>query len=525
MSSVIDFPNTFSKSYSTGDVIQCPDGKVIKSKEGISKIFSLYFTWKSISNLHMFNAALETWEPCEIDYDSELKEIDELYIKSKNQSLKSGCEIVFRIETFGVCYEFKSILVDIATDEVFSLTILPPNVVTVIKKRNKERTLLDNTTVPEGLTIYLRLNDATIEINQITEISTTTIVIPNLKVYNLSIEAKYYLVINETDVSVKYLKDINTGHCFNVVDDRISTIKEFFGLYISLIYKNLSFRSHSDYEKLLDLFFKANYFKDFHNSLGDNFRSDIKSLWSKIDQSSNKYSFDCLTKDYNGTYTGSSSLTKIAEDNDVVFWIYHQLCALKKPALLESTGLLYYWRALILSLFKDDFKVKSFFRSSSRWLERVYVKFEVNSKKGHSVFPVNIYRIHKDQFEEIKRKYPAENNDFHIYRNSERYYFHDENCYGGVLPDYLNLSGILNIMFFKNDQSVETMMKSLSSLVHSLKPNNIDIKFINFVTDYDVKLDFLKGSSDRMILFDKDDQYDFINSLKHSIEITKKKYA
>jgi hypothetical protein len=222
-----------------------------------------------------------------------------------------------------------------------------------------------------------------------------------------------------------------------------------------------------------------------------------------------------------GQLTGASSAVKAFQNGGMSTWVFHQLCAMTNPYLLEQSGQLYTWRAEYLASRPESLKICGWFDGNSRWLERIYVKFILGKSSESWLKAVKIVRLPL-----AGRK--RESDAFIVTIGElERVLVDTPLCYGGANPKFLNASGILDCIVALNDTVKASQIVEVGESLNALADRGEGVIEVTLNTSSELQFENAELVTDcnRMFLFSKEDLYDFVSSVEHSLAVTLKKVS
>jgi hypothetical protein len=508
--------------YKLGEALAFENGLSIESPEKISWILSLYFQWPE----HSKSVAFVTKDKFEkvqtkIEYDQEERELTQLFVIVKKRDLgeKKFFENLFlRMEIFDNCFEFESTLLEaVEEDDQWCFIVESPKKIAVIKNRRLPRVEIEANIRPNVPWIDVKTKqELNLSIKNISMNSFTTTT-------PMATGAVGVISFNGLEVHGQVMRSFE-GHTIvqlEFLDDE--QIGKYFDFYRLFAYPSLKSRHEVPYEDGIKLYQETGYFEKFEGSQEEEDKYEkLKETWKDLKEAEHKYTADYYVTDKDKP-VGFGSASFSFKDDHFNYWTFHQLCALKDSDNLDQTKELYAWRAEYLTARKDNIKTLVWFTSTSRWIERVYVKF-VLAKTKSKLDAVNLY-----SYNHIKQNEKSVMNNkseiVTLSKKHNRLLFWNKEIIAGLLPDYYHANRNLNTLISLNKTiSIKDVNEYLNSFTESItsEQNHFRITVQNDNVLEDNK--FEKQTSDRLTCIHKDDLLDFINHLDHSIEITKKKY-
>jgi len=159
------------------------------------------------------------------------------------------------------------------------------------------------------------------------------------------------------------------------------------------------------------------------------------------------------------------------------------------------------------------------FRSASRWVERIYVKYAMSSIEGVKLIPMKMQRTsvcsNDDKSIEI-RKYEM--------GQATRCSTISEEYFGGIGPKFLNASNYVDILISVSKQFGREFLESIAGQI--ARAAGVDqVPFI-YALNLDEDASKFGGHtlvSDRYCEFDKVKLNNFVTAVEHSIAVTERK--
>ena len=496
-----------------GEVLATQDGEVLYSSEKISAVLSLFFQWpENSSAFAYFDLPGRPSFRVKIEFDKEERQLSQLMIElPEGISLSDVSKVFLRLEIFNGCYEFESKVLDNFMETNQWLIIDAPDKLKSIKVRRSSRIEVSKS-IEAKLTINNKLH-----IVNITSVTLNGLVIneqfPQLTTGKLQ--------IGELVLEVYHARDIGAKSAFSIIFETDQQASMYFDFYRQTAYPGLTPRKEVDFDNLYELFVEAGFFGHFSGKFDEAARPEkAKACWKDLVGAQHSSTADYVAKEDNAIL-GSSSCAIAFKTCSTEYWVFHQLCAKKEIDTLDLTGDLYAWRAEYLWNRKSDITSVFWFRSESRWLERIYVKYAMQSPDRGNVKPAQLYAyIHNSE----NLKVPI--SSVEKYGSENRAYYSHGDVLGGLGPDYVHINRNMNLIQANGNwddvyKAADSMTKALNRatsyfrvvMPHGCPPPNLQ----SDRWDY-------QNSVDRHAEIKKDGMLDFIACLRHSIAVTKRKH-
>ena len=507
---IVDFdPN----DYKLGEVLASKDGEILSSSERIAAVLSLFFQWPDESNAYAyFDLPGRPSFKVKIEYDKEERFLTQLTLGLPQEVTLKGVDKSFlRLEVFNGCYEFESKVIENFNDGCQWLIIEAPTQLKSIKIRRssrieitkKDELLLDI----KGVKTAVTLNSITLNGFLLNE------QLPPLTTGKLQ--------LGDLSVEVYHARDIDKKSAFSINFETDHQASLYFDYYRKTAYPNLVPRNQVDLDELYDLFTDAGFFGNFSGKFDEETRPEkAKSCWKTLKEAQHKSTADYVAQE-NGVILGSSSCALAFKSSEREFWVFHQLCAKKDTETFDLTGDLYAWRAEYLWNRKSNITSVFWFRSESRWLERIYVKYAMQSPDRGKVEPAQLFAyIHTNE----RLKVPP--STVECYGTENRAFYNHQGVLGGLGPDYVHINRNMNLI--QANGNWDDVYKAADSMTSAL---NRDTSYFRVVMPHGCKAPDLgldkwdyQNSVDRHAEIQKDGMLDFIACLRHSIAVTKRKH-
>jgi hypothetical protein len=293
----------------------------------------------------------------------------------------------------------------------------------------------------------------------------------------------------------------------------------YFEFYAKFRYPNLRKRTLFPSEKVLALYEQSGFFSNFRGIFDEENRFEKAiTTWNDIKSVEHQLTADfCLEKD--SQLVGASSLGLCLKSDSRDHWVFHQLCCDKDKSTHDDTGELYTWRAEYLWSKKANLTSIFWFRSSSRWLERIYVKFLQQNPNAGELREGNAYSyLHKLTSES------QVNVELIPFGSEQRAYYKSANAIAGAGPDYVHANRNMNIIV-SHDGDWDNVSKIANSICKALNKNEIYFRIdlpVGVTPPATANAERQVGS-DRFARIDKEGMLDLVTCIKHSVAVTKSK--
>lgn len=494
-------------------VLTSGTAKRIDKKNEISAIFSLINQWpdKTKISAYVHRNQSKAYES-NIIIDNEERNITQLIFEFNQEPQEAFTGKLFaKISIFDSCFEIEVEVLECWKEDGSFLicTSIPETVDKLIPRASTRK----NLTQPIHVSISIDELETTC---RILNLNPGNVVID----LNLPVGQKIRLKIEKNNFHGKSIRHLEHGTLIEIMfesDEENGCYKE---IYFKNKYPNLSSRDYCDPSLVFDAFIKSGFFGNFTNeSNHENKKSDTIKTWENLKPIRHKSNIDmCLIN--NGQPVGASSLTLGLRNKQQEIWIFHQLFSIKSETTIDDTGLLYTWRAEYLMNRMADINTLVWFRSESRWIERIYVKLSMlvksHSKLCHSnVFDYSHTRTEKKYLEVAKVE------DF---GSEKRATVELANTLASAGPRLLHVNENLNLVVSQTNDPEEIKM-ACDLLCDALNTDKMHFRLDVVNTDVVNALNNLttQKGSDRRAEIEKSAMLDLITCVQHSVEVTKKK--
>jgi hypothetical protein len=495
--------------YKLGEALALASGESVEDSERISQILSLYFQWKDSALCWAYTTKdKNARSQASLSYDEEERVATQLFVEVDKGDLEPGAEWVFlRLEIFENCFEFEAKLIEQFKENDKDIFIVsPPTKMAVVKNRRYPRVLAqpqtkiewkDNTGTKEYLVEHLSLGSLVLE----------TV---------LPINQSGIVVAGGTSFPAVTTRNFDGKTSLKMQLSNNLLIGAWFDYYRLHAFPGLRKRSECNPTHCIDLYHESGYFSKYKPAELELILSEIENSWRELECLDHVATADyVISKNDKLSGMGSSSYTYTHKGKD--FWTFHSLCTLKNESDLDLSRDLYAWRAVYNFSRIETMDTLLFFASSSRWIERIYVNF-LQRKSQSNVSAVRLYTL---KLKPVDHGIPVASTKFT--ENAERLMCQDEHIVAAALPDMLHIRKRLNcIDVLNNEADVARALMYGEQLAFAA---NHEISFrLSVPFEHPWQTDIpLDPHTDRMGVLRKEDLIDFIASLDHSIEVTKRK--
>jgi len=283
-------------------------------------------------------------------------------------------------------------------------------------------------------------------------------------------------------------------------------------------YPRLSSRTRYEVEDVLELYKRAGFFNNFSSKFDEEDKLEkIKTDWNNIKSAEHHHTADyCLEQ--SGKLAGTSSLAQFCQTPNLEYWVFHQLCADKELTTLEDTGTLYNWRCEYLHLRKKDSASYVWFRSESRWLERIYVKFNTQNPQLGELKTCSLFTY-------IHHASEGDSLNVRVYNfgDGKRAIYKDDYITAGAGPNYVHINRNMNVIIC-NDGDWTKVKNAANKICQALNEKSLyfRVEIDNSNPDSSIEIEPQNGT-DRVTIIKKVGLLDLIPCVNHSIAVTKLK--
>lgn len=508
---LVDFdPN----DYKLGEVLSSKDGEILSSLTQISSVLSLFFQWPDKSHAYAyFDLPGRPSFHIRVEYDKEERALTQLMIELPEGIELEGIDKAYiRLEVFNGCYEFESEVIDSFKENNQWLIINAPAQLKSIKIRRSSRIDIQESI---SATLILESGPKSVTISSIT----LNGLVLNQRLPPLTTGK---LQIDNLSIEVYHVREIGNKSAFSINFETDHQASIYFDFYRRSAYRNLIPRNEVDADELYRLYEEGGFFGNFSGKFDEADRKEkVKLCWNDLEKTQHISSADYVAK-VDDKIVGTSSCAIAFKNDHTEYWVFHQLCAKKDSDSLDLTGDLYAWRAEYLWNRKSNITSIFWFRSESRWLERIYVKYAMQCPELGKVEPAQLFSyIHNNEALKVPKS-KAED-----YGKEQRAYYHYESVLGGLGPDYVHINRNMNLV--QGDGNWDDVYKAADSLTSAL---NRKTAYFRVVMPFGTSAPNLnenrweyQNSVDRHAEIKKEGMLDFIACLRHSIAVTKRKHG
>lgn len=485
--------------YKLEEILSLPHGVKINETATIQKIISLYLTWIARTRLELFiDKEKSSGRLGEISIDLEERQPSQLFIHTPNIIDNTNPEYVFaRLQIFEKCYDFELKVLEVFQENSGSTYITDiPTSLSSVKERKTPRIKMEATT-----SHYLILDTDKFRISTIGPQSIIADGLIPEGLHSFTLNDHQFIGMSQKIAGQKTLVVASQE------DDSASS--GYFLAYASIAFPQLSPIARISNEARFNLYKDAGYFSVFNDEDLAITKEKLFQSWEITKKFQGKDLIDFAALDGNKLCGASGLARAFTETNNNISsetWVFHQLCALKDEENLETTKQLYRWRAEYISAKKESIKTRFWFRSSSRWLERIYVKFSI-AKNRDVLKPVNLLSCNFSSSKTISNEWTLDKSS-----TIQRLVYDKDGIIGGASPEYLNASRLLN-MVLTEDPDKTHLLESIASQSNE--------SYMVICQPYDATTEGERLlPSDRMAKLEQHDMIDFISCLEHSIAVT-----
>lgn len=517
-----------AEDYTIGKVIVRADASRVASSDEIDAALSLYFQWPerrvAMAMMPTQTDDRDKFVYCELDYDRDERAPTEIQVRLEttdrfDTDLRPDDKLNLRFEVFRACYEMKCVVLARSEDPAsdgWHYIVSAPEEMHFYRNRRLPRVDLDDAArATLGETTWMAADGST------TPLRVLDMGMSALRVDGTRLEPGMSgrLVVGGQSFDASVAR-VNRGEaivrpCF---ENGMDTGR-YFDIYRRFAFPHLQPKFDYAFVDLVDLYNDTNYFGKFTTPEEQSQRVHaITDVWNAVKPGQHGATADYVITDDAGSLIGASSLTECFRVGDTPYWAFHQLCARKRPDMLERTEELYAWRAEYLAARPGNHKAIVWFDSRSRWLERIYVKFALHSESAAKLRPVSVYRA------PCRPAEPIATSEIAI-GETRRHVAHSDDLIGGMGPRYLNAAGCLEAVIALGDGMTSDRARAFGEGLAAaagatgelteltLPPGTVaELGDMTFVDDVD-----------RYIEIDKDGLVDFMHSVEHSVAVTRRK--
>lgn len=488
-------------------------GDILESEKDISAAISLVLQWKEKSHVYAYIDGKQGKAiRASLDVDHEERIATQLFFIFENEvSLSKGNTLFAKISAFESCFEMEVSIIDhwkegnlyVACTEI-------PTKLNRLKTRSSSR---NSQNAKKKATISI--DDHQVDCS-IDSISFNSLVV-NMK---LQLGQQSKITLGGTVFHCSCIRPLENSSVLKIHFQSDEENGRFMAEYLSNQMPTLETRSKQDLEAVFAAFIKSGFFGNFSPDSDPNERKSlVLSTWKEMETVEHRYNYDmCLVK--RGQPVGASSLTMGLLDGDLEHWIFHQLCSIKEETNIEETGSLYTWRAEYLLGRKSNINSVVWFRSQSRWIERIYVKMSILSKQKGTVVASNVFDYMHTRSERQRPKAGK----ILTYGSTPRAFVKINETLAAGGPDYLHANRNMN-MVISRDGDLDSIIEACDTICDLLDVSTLHFRLDTADRSVIDKLPNIKeqSGSDRRAEIVKDGLRDLISCVQHSVAVTEKK--
>jgi hypothetical protein len=297
---------------------------------------------------------------------------------------------------------------------------------------------------------------------------------------------------------------------------------EYFDLYRKIAYPSLRSRYDFDYESGLKLFQDTGYFGKYNKEENSVALKRITDTFESVKNDTHTAVADYYTVNERGQLVGSSGVAlSQLDEQGTPFWVLQHMCALKDPASIENSGVLYSWRAEYLAGRPENLRFIVKFSYDSKWIQRIFHKF-IGSTSS------NAGSLHNTKTKWVNFKRTSDKNRLRTQQiemaGQKRYFGSNQDCFVASEPKTLNFAGLLEEVVVLNEHVKEQELRAFVG--EFLTANDLEERTLKVCYTSPGNLDNMEGESspsDGLCIVEKSAMYDFSKSIAHSIAVTKRK--
>ncbi len=526
-----------SSDFSLGEALAAEDGTTSTDPRFVGNSISLYLQWERHRSARVYpgDSRAHAGFQVEISCDPDERIPTELHLAvTIDPTIAPNAfapfqEIQVRFEVFRTCFEFTvSVLavLDRSKGEQLRLIATVPGTITSYRSRRLPRVPLadsDRVAIPEARwapdTHGPDHGQRTLRILELG--------MRSLVAEGSSIEGSGSGTISFGRVAIRATVAVRRATkekepdrlVFQLQFESSVDVGRYFDIYRRVAYPALRWRHDFPYGAGIDLYYETGYFSKFHGEKSDSERKELADVWEATRSGTHETTADYYIVDDSGTLIGCSSAVLAFFNKETPVWAFHQLCAKRKPELLARSGQLYAWRAEYLASRVEELEAIVWFDGRSRWLERIYVKFALQSESRAALYPVQTL---KRGFESSSKPSPLR---FRLYSigAASRAATTESAVLAGAGPRFLNAAENLSgIAVLGGNLSPDMIVQAGEGLAEALgEPIRAKI-----TVPHDYDLQGLSGDpqvEDRVCHFPKAELVGFLASVEHSMAVTERK--
>ncbi len=488
-------------------------GDILEAEKDISAAISLVLQWKEKSNVYAYVDGKQGKAiRAALDVDHEERVATQLFfIFDSEVSLSKGNTLFAKISAFESCFEMEvSILDHWKEGENFVACTEIPTKLNRLKTRSSSR---NKQNTKKKATIWIDEHEVDCSIDSIAFNS----VVVDMK---LQLGQQLKITLGKSTFSCSCIRLLENSSVLQIQFENDEENGIFMAEYLANQMPTLETRSKQDLEAVFAAFIKSGFFGNFSPDSDPNERKEqVLSTWKAMEKVEHRYNYDmCLVK--GGQPVGASSLTMGLLESDLEHWIFHQLCSIKEETNIEETGSLYTWRAEYLLGRKANINSVVWFRSQSRWIERIYVKMSILSKQKGNVVASNVY----DYLHTRSERQRPKSGKVLTYGSTPRAFVKINETLAAGGPDYLHANRNMNIVISR-DGDLDSILEACDTICDLLNVSTLHFRLDTSDRTVVEKLPNIKeqSGSDRRAEIVKDGLRDLISCVQHSVAVTEKK--
>lgn len=516
-----------ASDYAVSEPLYSKDATNLTSATDIGAMFSLYFQWPAHrSCIVICDPEKKRFFDCDLSYDTDESSPSELHVKVKNglPAVTEFKNLDFHCEIFRTSYHFTSAVLAVSTTpevDGWNFIISIPHNIYVRNARRLPR--LDLTNFPGSAskpTCTVTSLQNTYTNVQILEMGASSLAIAG----KLQTSEIVRIELNGATFHAKILNCNGEKTVLSLQFDSPHTYGDYFEFYRSYAYPILKGRYEIPYEVGLNLYAESGYFEKIPGGTTADQQSKVSDTWDRIKSGSHLTHLDYYGIDSEGNPSGVAGIALSHFIDKSSVWMMHQFCMTKKPEMLDITKDLHNWRSEYLAARSEDLSVGICFHSSSRWMERIYVKHSNLTKGNTTLYPAVMKWIEftasndKSESRTKLKTFPV--------GDCQRVATTTSHLWGAAGPTYFNANGTLD-MIVSLDKSIPLTEIIDTGMALAANSDNDRLRAL-VVTPLETDLSSISGtpiSADRVCHILKSDLGALITSVDHSIAVTKRKLA
>jgi hypothetical protein len=521
---LIDFsPDNFR----IADVLSRAHSEVIDASDDLNAAFSLYFQWPDHRSA-MISSDGSVFMDCDLSVDSDLAVPEELWISIKRSAknevaINLSKPVTVRFEVFRTCFEFVCpVLADITDDSTSAetrLVIAVPRSITMHKARSCPRYEVP---ASHELQSSVWIDESGTEVPILLADLSVKVLFFNCDQQKISQSGRFSL--GRSTFAATVLRRTDQGVAVQPIFKDQREYGLFFDQFIKVAYPDLRPRYDFDHNDIYDLYVRTGYLSRFGTDVGSDQneelqrRKDLTDYWKSSEEFEHLSKVDYVLVNPEGRPVGASGLAKIFVKDGRDVWAAHQLCVDTKNATYLGTGDLYKWRAEYLSGMSQDIENIVWYRSVSKWIEKMYTKQSIANPSLAILEAIHLKKSLKNEdYSELT---------FDVKKiDGGRIYFSSESMLAGTCPELLNASKLFEIIWVHSDKVTENEVLDCIKKYNYLAKSSSNTEFR---ISMPAKLGMLVGletrPTDRLFTLKSNGFATFLNSVDHSVSLVNKKH-